>query len=141
LAQADETLRGTWHCTGAIHGPDGAAESEVTVNVALDRELDGAWLRTTFTVTSGKYPYKFTSYRTFDASANVWTNVIVDNLRGLATSKSADGATWLGESSGPVGAMKIRDTETIVSAHKMRMRGEYSRDGGWALGYELGCER
>lgn len=111
------------------------------MNIALARELDSAWLRTTFTVTSGKYPYKFISYRTFDASAKVWTNVIVDNLRGLATSKSADGATWLGESSGPMGAMKIRDTESIVSAQKMRMRGEYSRDGGWALGYELGCER
>jgi hypothetical protein len=41
-----------------------------------------------------------------------------------------------------MGAMKIRDTETIVSPGTVKMLGQYSPDGsGWSTGYELSCSR
>lgn len=142
MVESAQTLAGVWHCSGAIHGPDGPATSEVTLDVELDRKLDGSWLRSVFTVASGKYPYKFTSYRTFDSSSNTWVNVIVDNLRGYTVSRSTDGVTWTGESSGPMGGMKIRDTETLVSAGRLKMQGEYLLDGkSWTTGYDLACAK
>lgn len=140
LADTARHLTGRWACSGAIHGPGGASPSEVAVEVMP--ELDKAWLRTDFTVSSGEYKYKFTSYRTFDAASREWTNVIVDNLGGYSTSSSTDGITWLGESRGPMGEMRIRDTEDAVSPGEMNMRGEYSRDGlNWSTGYALSCKR
>ena len=142
LADAARALAGTWRCSGSVYGPDGAAASEVTVDVRLDGGLDEAWLQTVFAVASGKYKYKFTSYRTFDSSSSKWVNVIVDNLRGHAVSRSTDGVTWTGDSSGPIGTMKIRDTETIVAPGKVKMVGQYSLDGSnWSTGYDLSCDK
>lgn|SRR5690606_17054038 len=80
LAEAAETLTGTWRCSGAVHGPDGPAPSEVEVR--LDGKLDDAWLQAGFSVSSGKDAYNFTLHRTFHPSSNQWLNVIVDNLAG-----------------------------------------------------------
>ncbi|WP_426751629.1 DUF1579 domain-containing protein [Myxococcus sp. Y35] len=140
LVDATESLTGTWTCSGSVHGPGGASPSEVTVTVRPD--LDKAWLRTDFVVLSGEYKYNFTSYRTFDAASSKWVNVIVDNLGGHARSSSTDGVTWLGESSGPMGEMKIMDTENAVSPGMMKMRGQYSLDGrNWSTGYDLSCKK
>ncbi|MEY4548096.1 MAG: hypothetical protein RL685_4291 [Pseudomonadota bacterium] len=140
LAEAASALAGAWRCSGAVYGPDGPSPSEVALEVGLD--LDRAWLRTAFVVSSGKYKYSFNAYRTFDPSVNHWVNVIVDNLGGRALSASADGVTWTGESSGPMGNMKIRDTETLVAPGELRMLGEYSLEAGsWSAGYELSCKR
>ncbi|WP_433932742.1 DUF1579 domain-containing protein [Sorangium cellulosum] len=141
LADAARALAGAWGCSGSVYGPGGAASpSEVTLNVTL--ALDKAWLQTEFVVLSGEYKYKFNSYRTFDTSSRKWVNVIVDNLGGHAVSWSADGVTWTGESSGPMGGMKIRDTETIVSPGKVNMLGQYSLDGkSWSTGYDLSCKK
>ncbi|WIG92919.1 DUF1579 domain-containing protein [Myxococcus sp. SDU36] len=135
-----KALAGTWTCTGSVHGPGGASPSEVTLDVRPD--LDKTWLRTDFAVLSGEYKYKFTSYRTFDAASSKWVNVIVDNLGGHAKALSTDGITWLGESSGPMGEMRIRDTEHVVSPGMMNMRGQYSLDGRtWNTGYDLSCKK
>ncbi|WP_395847388.1 DUF1579 domain-containing protein [Cystobacter fuscus] len=141
LADAARALAGTWRCNGAIYGGDGAASpSKVTLNVSLG--LDKAWLQTEFVVSSGKYKYNFNSYRTFDTSSSKWVNVIVDNLGGHAVSSSTDGVIWTGESSGPMGKMEIRDTETLVSPGEVNMLGQYSLDGrNWSTGYELSCKR
>ena len=142
LADAARALAGTWRCSGSVYGPDGAAASEVSVNVRLDAGLDEAWLQTTFAVATGKYKYKFASHRTFDSSSNKWVNVIVDNLGGHAVSRSTDGVTWTGDSSGPMGTMKIRDTETFISPGKLKMLGQYSLDGSsWSTGYDLSCDK
>jgi hypothetical protein len=46
------------------------------------------------------------------------------------------------ESSGPMGGMKIRDTETVVSSDQLKMLGEYLTDGtNWRTGYDLSCAR
>ena len=139
LADAAEALAGTWSCTGAVYGANGAASpSQVSLTVAL--ALDEAWLRSDFAVLSGEHRYEFTSYRTFDTAASQWVNVILDNLRGHALSRSTDGVTWTGESSGPMGSMKIKDTETIASPGKLDITGQYSLDGrAWSPGYELSC--
>jgi hypothetical protein len=142
LAESASALAGAWRCSGAIHGPDGPAPSEVTLDVELDLELDEAWLQTAFAVTSGKYPYKFTSYRTFDAASNTWVAVILDNFGGHTVSRSTDGVTWTGESSGPMGGMKIRDKETVGSPGQLKMLGEYLLDGtSWRTGYDLSCAK
>lgn len=142
LADATRALAGKWRCRGAVYGPEGAAPSEVGLDIRLDHDLDHAWLQTVFAVSSGKYKYKFDSHRTFDASSRTWVNVLVDNLGGHAVSSSTDGVTWAGESSGPMGATKIRDTETIVSPGKVRMLGQYSTDGStWNTGYDLSCDK
>ena len=141
LAESARALEGSWRCSGAVYGPDGApSPSEVRLDVRL--ELDSAWLRTDFAVLSGEHPYKFSSYRTFHASSGQWVNVILDNLRGHARSSSTDAVTWTGESSGPMGSMKIRDTETIASDGVVSLLGQYSFDGtGWRNGYDLSCQR
>ncbi len=140
LAEAARDLVGTWTCRGSVHGPGGASPSEVTFDVRP--ELDKAWLRSDFVVRSGEYPYKFTAYRTFDAASAQWGNVIVDNMGGYARSSSTDGMTWLGASSGPMGGMKIKDTERVVSPGRMQMRGEYALEGqDWRTGYDLVCEK
>ncbi|MCP3141585.1 DUF1579 domain-containing protein [Pyxidicoccus xibeiensis] len=140
LVDSAKALAGTWTCSGAVHGPGGASPSEVTLEVRP--ELDKAWLRTDFVVLTGEYKYKFTSYRTFDAASSEWVNVIVDNMGGHARSSSKDGHIWIGESSGPMGEMKIRDTEKLVSPGMMNMRGQYSLDGrNWSTGYELSCKK
>jgi hypothetical protein len=140
LADSARALTGTWGCRGAVYGPDGPSPSEVTLDVRL--ELDGAWLRTDFAVSSGKYSYEFTAYRSFDTVSSQWVNVIVDNLGGHALSRSTDGVTWTGESSGPLGTMKIQDTETLVSSGAMQLLGQYSLDGrGWSTGYDLSCKK
>ncbi|MET0401000.1 MAG: DUF1579 family protein [Cystobacter sp.] len=140
-AEAAQALSGTWRCSGSIYGAHGkASPSKVTLHVRLD--LDKTWLRTEFVVSSGEYKYNFTAYRAFDASSNKWVNVLVDNMGGHGVSRSTDGVTWLGESSGPMGRMKIRDTETLVSPGKLNMRGEYSLDGRtWSTGYDVSCKR
>lgn len=141
LADTARTLAGTWNCSGSVYGADGAASpSKVTLDVSLG--LDSAWLQTRFVVSSGKYKYNFNSYRTFDTSSSKWVNVIVDNLGGHAVSWSTDGVVWSGESSGPMGKMEIRDTETIVSPGEVNMLGQYSLDGrNWGTGYELSCKK
>ncbi|MCP3169081.1 DUF1579 domain-containing protein [Myxococcus qinghaiensis] len=140
LADAAKDLTGRWTCSGSVHGPGGASPSEVTVEFRPD--LDKAWLRTDFAVSSGEYKYKFTSYRTFDAASRKWMNVIIDNLGGYSTSSSTDGITWVGESSGPMGKMSIKDTEHVVSPGEMNMRGEYAQEGlNWSTGYTLSCKR
>ncbi len=141
LGEAANVLAGSWRCSGAIYGPDGApSPSEVTVDVKLD--LDAAWLQIAFAVSSGKHKYKFNAYRTFDKSSNKWTNVIVDNLGGHALSTSTDGVVWTGDSTSPMGTMAIRDTETVVSSNEVKMLGRYSVDGGtWRTGYDLSCKR
>jgi hypothetical protein len=137
--EAARALTGTWTCRGTVHGPGGASPSEVAVEIKP--ELDKAWLRTDFAVLSGEYKYKFTAYRTFDAASNRWVNVILDNMGGQARSSSVDGETWLGESSGPMGETKIKDTEQLVSPGTMNMRGQYSSDGQtWSTGYDLSCK-
>jgi hypothetical protein len=108
--------------------------------VTLD--LDAAWLKTELRVTSGKYGYGFDAYRTFDAATRQWVNVIVDNLGGYAVSRSTDGVTWTGESTGPMGDIDIRDTETLGAPGEMNMLGQYSPDGkSWNTGYELSCKK
>lgn len=141
LADAAGTLAGTWQCNGSVFGPDGPSPSSVTFGARL--ALDRAWLQTEFVVTSGRYPYKFTAYRTFVASSGTWANLIVDNWGGYTVSHSADGITWTGTSSSPMGEMMIRDTETSLSRGRMTMRGQYSLDAGasWNSGYDLSCER
>lgn len=142
LAQAATALAGTWHCRGSVHGPDGPAPSEVILDFRRDVELDEAWLQAVFAVSSGKYDYRFTSYRTFDTASSTWVNVIVDNLGGHTVSRSTDGVVWTGESSGPMGGMKIRDTEARVSAFELNLLGQYSVDGKrWKTGYDLSCAK
>ncbi len=141
LADAAESLAGTWDCNGSVSGPEGPSPSRVTLNVGL--VLDGAWLRTHFAVVTGSYPYSFNAYRTFVASSGTWVNLIVDNLGGRTVSRSADGITWTGTSSSPMGEMRIRDTESTPSPGAMAMLGQYSLDNGatWNTGYELSCEK
>jgi len=141
LTATANALAGRWSCRGAIHGPDGApSPSEVSLDVALD--LDQTWLRTEFVTVSGAYPYAFTSYRTFHPAPKQWVNVIVDNLGGHTVSSSADGATWMGESTGPMGGMKIKDDETLAPSGELAMRGQYSLDGeSWRTGYDLVCRK
>lgn len=141
LADAAGALRGTWDCNGAVFGPEGPSPSTVTLKTRL--VLDGAWLQTEFAVATGRYPYKFKVYRTFVASSDTWVNLIVDNLGGHTISQSTDGIIWTGTSSGPMGEMRIKDSETMHSPEKMTMLGQYSLDGGttWNIGYELSCER
>lgn len=140
LADSARVLTGTWGCRGAVYGPDGPSPSEVTLDVRLD--LDEAWLRTEFVVSSGKYQYAFASYRSFDPASSEWVNVSVDNLGGHALSRSTDAVTWTGESSGPMGGMQIQDTETLVSPGEVHLLGQYSLDGkGWRTGYDLSCKK
>jgi hypothetical protein len=66
----------------------------------------------------------------------------LDNFGGYARSRSTDAVTWIGESSGPMGEMKIRDTETLASPGELRMLGEYTlEDGTWRTGYDLSCRK
>jgi hypothetical protein len=141
LSEAARALVGTWRCSGSLYGIDGApSPSEVGLELKLD--LHGAWLKSELRVTSGKYPYGFNAYRTFDPSASQWVSVIVDNMGGHAVSRSADGVVWTGESTGPMGKIQIRDTETLVSPGEMKMLGQYSPDGeSWSTGYDLSCRK
>lgn len=141
LADAAATLAGTWDCRGSVFGPEGPSPSTVILDARL--VLNDTWLQTDFAVASGRYPYGFTAHRTFEASSGSWVSLIVDNLGGHATSRSADGITWTGASRGPMGEMQIRDSETMLSPGRMIMVGQYSLDGGtsWSTGYELSCER
>jgi hypothetical protein len=141
LAEAARALVGTWRCSGSLSGTDGTASpSEVALEVKLD--LDEAWLKAELRVTSGKYAYGFNAYRTFDPSASQWVHVIVDNMGGHAVSRSADGVIWTGESTGPMGKIQIRDTETLVSAGELKMLGQYSPNGeSWTTGYDLSCRK
>jgi len=140
LADAARALTGTWSCNGTVHGPHGPSPSQVTLEIGLD--LDQAWLRTRFAVSSGEYHYAFDAHRTFDTAKGQWVNVIVDNVGGHALSASTDSVTWLGESSGPMGTMQIKDTETLVAPGQVNMVGQYSFDGTtWNTGYELSCKK
>ena len=141
FVEAAATLAGTWSCTGSVYGANGTASpSQVGLTVTL--ELDEAWLRTDFAVLSGEHRYEFRSYRTFDTPSRQWVNVILDNMRGHAMSRSADGVTWTGESSGPMGTMKIQDTETLAPTGELAIAGRYSLDGAsWSTGYDLACRK
>lgn len=141
LAEAAAALQGTWQCHGSVVGPEGPSQSKVEVRAAL--ALGEAWLRTELQVVSGKYPYAFTSYRTYQPAAQAWLSVIVDNLGGHTVSRSADGVTWTGTASSPMGELHIKDTETLHAPGKLTLLGQYSQDGGasYGTGYELSCER
>jgi hypothetical protein len=141
LAESARVLAGTWRCSGSLYGGDGTAgPSEAALHVGLD--LDEAWLKAEIAISSGKHEYEFHSYRRFDTASSQWVNVIMDNMGGHAVSRSTDGITWTGESTGPMGAMAIRDTEAIVSPGEMKMLGQYSLDGKtWSTGYELSCKK
>jgi hypothetical protein len=139
---AKSTSTETWQCSGAVYGPDGPAPSKIVLEVERDPRLAEAWERTDFAVSSGKYPYRFRAYRRFDAASKTGSNVIVDSLGGYTVTSSVDGEIWTGESRGPMGAMKIKDSETVTAPGKMKMVGQYSPDGiTWHLGYDLSCAR
>lgn len=141
LAEAATTLTGTWSCRGAVVGPEGPSPSTARLEASL--ALDDSWLRTELVVSSGKYPYAFTAYRTFEAASQTWRSVIVDNLGGHSVSRSTDGVTWTGLSSSRMGELTIRDTEKVHAPGSLTMLGQYSLDGGesWSTGYELSCSR
>lgn len=141
LAEAAATLQGTWRCRGSVAGPEGPSPSTVSLQATL--ALHDTWLRTDFVVTSGKYPYQFTAYRTFDPSSQSWLSLIADNLGGHTVSRSADGVTWTGTASSRMGELQIRDSESLLAPGELKLRGEYSADGGQSFhtGYELSCAR
>lgn len=141
LAEAARTLAGRWRCRGSVVGPEGPSASVVVVDAELD--LGGTWIQTRFSVESGRYPYEFTAYRTFDTTSGSWVSLIVDNLGGHTVSRSTDGVAWTGSSRTPMGELPIRDTETLLASDRMHMLGQYSTDGGasWSTGYDLSCER
>lgn len=140
LVEANANLAGTWRCTGSVFGPEGASPSEASLEVAPF--LDGAWLQSKLAVTSGKYHYKFDAFRSFNATTQTWTSVIIDNLGGHAASSSGDAIAWTGKATSPMGTMDIRDTETFVSQGELKMLGQYSQDGStWSTGYDLICRR
>lgn len=141
LAEAARALVGTWDCRGSVFGPEGPSPSRVSLETRP--ALDGAWLHTEFAVTSGKYPYEFSAYRTFQASSGAWVSLIADNLGGHTVSRSADGVTWTGTSSSPMGELQIKDSENVLAPGKLALLGQYSLDGGatWSTGYELACTK
>jgi hypothetical protein len=142
LTTAAKTMGGVWKCKGTVYGPDGSARpSQALIKSKVD--LDKFWIQTTMAETTGKNKYKFTAYRTFDAATKKWTNVMVDNWGGYQVSTSTDGSVWEGTSNSPMGVVKAKDTETLVSPKELKLVGQYSQDNGktWVNGYDVTCKK
>jgi hypothetical protein len=142
LVAAAKAQVGTWRCAGNVFGPDGAPRATKAV-LKTKVDLDKFWLQSSFAETAGKNKFKFTSYRTFDAASKKWSSVMVDNWGGYAVTTSSDGTAWEGTSHSPMGVMKSKDTETVVSAREVKMAGQYSSDNGktWVPGYDMVCKK
>jgi hypothetical protein len=142
LVAAAKAQVGTWRCAGNVFGPDGAPRATKAV-LKTKVDLDKFWLQSSFAETAGKNKFKFTSYRTFDAASKKWSSVMLDNWGGYAVSTSSDGVAWEGTSHSPMGTMKAKDTETVVSPREVKMAGQYSSDNGktWVPGYDLTCKK
>jgi hypothetical protein len=142
LVAAAKVQVGTWRCTGNVFGPDGQPRATKAI-IKTKLDLDKYWLTSSFAETTGKNKFKFTSYKTFDASSKKWSSVMVDNWGGHAVSSSSDGIAWEGTSHSPMGTMKSKDSETVVSPKEIKMVGQYSNDNGktWVNGYDLTCKK
>jgi hypothetical protein len=142
LAAAAKASSGTWRCKGNVYGPDGTARPSTGVS-KTKVDLDKFWITTSFAETTGKNKFKFTTYRTFDPASKKWTSIMVDNWGGYQVSTSTDGVTWEGTSNSPMGVVKAKDTETLVSPKEQHLVGQYSKDNGktWVNGYDVTCKK
>ena len=151
MVAAAKAMRGTWRCTGEMFdNPDGTGrKTKFTVKVAVD--LDKFWLRANFAEAKQKglkYPFKFTSYKTYSAADSKWHQVMVDNWGGISTGWStgpdaAGKTTWELDMSMMGQTVKFRDYEEPgAKKRQIHMWGEMTENGKeWKKVYDSTCTK
>jgi hypothetical protein len=143
--------KGNWSCKGEMMKADGSTY-KAKMKVANKLDLGSMWIKSDVTEAkskSTKYPFKFTSYTTFNATESKWYRYMVDNWggvgRGWSTGPDAAGkTTWEMEMTGSMGTSKFRDYEEPGAKKKqIHMWGEMSPDGGksWVKVYDTTCTK
>jgi hypothetical protein len=144
LAQL-KSYEGSWSCHGNVpEGPFGPAHKSET-HVRIHGDLDGMWLSGSIEEVATKEnpsPFKGVTHMTYNAAAQNFVMIWVDNLGGFATQSSPgwDGSkmVWLGD--GTMAGQKIvaRDTFTKQGAELQHL-GELQLDGKWVVVQDEVC--
>jgi hypothetical protein len=153
MAAAIKAMRGTWRCTGEMfdnmENPTVGRKTKFTIKVTAD--LDKFWLKADFVEAKAKglkYPFKFTSYKTYSAADSKWHQVMVDNWgsisTGWSTGPDAAGKTvWELDMSMMGQTVKFRDYEEPgTKKRSIHMWGEMTENGKeWKKVYDSTCTK
>jgi hypothetical protein len=148
LQDMGKKMAGTWKCTGQafMDMKDPTKAMDVKGAITNKMDLDNWWIQSSL-ATTGKMPFKFTSYTGYDAASKKWNRYGVDNMGGAREQSSMgmkDGKIlWEGQSNSPMGPMKLRDTEEMNKDGSFHTLGEMSMDGGktWVKEHDVTCKK
>lgn len=153
LAAAAKAMKGTWRCTAEMfdnmEDPTVGRKTKFTVKNTVD--LDKFWIRSDFAEAKAKglkYPFKFTSYKTYSAADKKWHQVMIDNWgsvsTGWSTGPDASGKTvWELEMTMMGTTSKFRDYEEPgAKKGELHWWGEMTENGkDWKKVYDATCKK
>lgn len=144
LSQHTKLVKGTYQCKGTTlqNGTMQATAGSLT----FAPHLGGLWLKAAYKET-GKIPYAYEAFVTYDAVSQSWHRLLVDNRGGQeATTTNAVSqaslAVWTGIGRDKNGVYGVRHSETMDTKQAIVVD-EVSRDAGktWIKTTELNCKR
>ncbi len=147
IAQRGKLMSGQWTCEGTAATMDGH-DARFTGSLSSRSDLGGFWVHESFdgSVAGGKF--EFETYATFDASANQWRSLMVDNWGGSGVGVSQpmkDGKSeTVYETVGLAGKLLLKSHLDVSDLKKgARLWGELSTDGGttWIKNHDMICKR
>jgi hypothetical protein len=141
IAEQAKAVEGSWKCKGVQIGATGSS-TPMAGTLTGKLELDGAWIHLQL-VDTAPGSAKLDIYRTFDAVAKEWTELVMasDASHATATSLGEQGGTWVwnGALAASTGTVQVRDSETHGAQWKLW--GEQLLGGDWHKTYEMTCSR
>lgn len=147
-----KAMNGAWKCTGQVDMGGNKVDVKATITHKVDATLNKFWITSNFVGNAtgpnakGMPPMKFTMYTGYDANAKKLFRTSFNGMGGHSTTTAtydAKKVTFEGESSGMHGAVKVRNTEEMVSPKEVKVTGEVSKDNGktWAWDHEAVCKK
>lgn len=142
---AAKSTQGTWKCAGTVQMP---APHPVKATMKFTRDLNGLWLVGSYAEQKTKEnptPYRFTQYRTYDATTKKWTTFTTDNTGGwgMATC-TREGPKTTCEGKGDMMGQTVwsKATEEEKGPKEVQVAGQMSMDGKeWKPSYEATCKK
>ncbi len=143
IATRGKQLAGSYTCKGNTQRGDGSS-APLTATVTVKMDLDDAWIQTTMVETTKANGLRFVEYRSYDATAKLWTRIQLVNNTTHVTSTSLgekDGKwTWAGEAVSPSGTLQLHDFEQL-DGKTLKLWGEALLGGTWQKTYEVSCKK
>lgn len=147
IIEAAKRMNGAWKCTGKADIRGTTNDIKATITHKVEPTLNKFWVQSNFVGTAAKMPpMKFTMFTTYDTASKKMWRTSINGMGGHSTGFGtiADKkVVWEMDGVGPMGPMKMRQTEEFVSPKEVKVTGELSRDNGktWVFDHDASCKK